>query len=151
MNTNYREIIGMPDLAKTFGVVSAKTDLNIKQKKAVRNIKYCAEDQWQFVNSWYDCRDESARQYMMNPSELFETIYTDSLENIYDEGSFSFGSAARSYLKDIRFCGKEFLQKAVLYYTAKLLEESVPEVDGTEEDTERVARELTALKEKLGF
>lgn len=151
MNTNFREIIGMPKLATVLGVNSIKIDLNFKQKKAVRNIKYCANDQWQFVNSWYDERCEDARAFMMNPDELFATIYAESLDNIYDEGMCSFGGGAKSYLKDIRFCGKEFLQKVALYYTAKLLKEAVPEVDGTEEDVERVANELKSLKEKLGF
>lgn len=151
MNTNFREIVGMPKLVNALGVKMLKTDLNIKQKKAVRNIKFCANDQWQFVNSWYDEKDEDARKLMMDPSELFDRIYSESLENIYDEGFCAFGRGASSYLKDIRFCGKAFLQKVAFYFTAKLLEESVPEVDGTEEDAERVARELTELKTKLGF
>lgn len=39
-----------------------KEGLNLKQKKAIKNIKYCANDQWQYVNGWYDERDESFRQ-----------------------------------------------------------------------------------------
>ena len=151
MNTNYREILGMPKLSAILGVSNLKTDLTAKQKKAVRNIKYCANDQWQFVNSWYDERSEDARSFMLNPAELFDTIYSESLENIYDEGFCAFGAGASSYLKDIRFCGKPFLQKVALYYTAKLMEESVPEVEGTEEDAERVAQGLLALKGKLGI
>ena len=151
MNTNYREIIGMPKLAAVLGVESIKTGLNAKQKKAVKNIKWCANDQWQFVNSWYDEKDEDARRFMMQPEELFNTIYSESLENVYDEGMCSFNSAAKSFLKDVRFCGKKFLQTVAFYYTAKLLEESVPEVDGTEEDAARVLEELKALKNKLGI
>lgn len=151
MKTNYREIIGMPKLTTVLGISSIKTDLNLKQKKAVKNIKYCANDQWQFVNSWYDEKCEDSRRLMMNPQELFDTIYSESQKNIYDEGMCSFGHGAEAYLKDIRFCGKKFLQTVALYYTAKLLEESVPEVDGTEEDAERVARELAGLKAKLGI
>lgn len=151
MKTNYREIIGMPKLTTVLGINSLKTDLNLKQKKAVKNIKYCSNDQWQFVNSWYDEKSEDARQLMMNPEELFNIIYDESQKNIYDEGMCAFGRGAEAYLKDIRFCGKKFLQTVVLYYTAKLLEESVPEVDGTEEDAERVAQDLKALKEKLGI
>ena len=151
MTTNYREIVGMPKLTTVLGISSLKADLNMKQKKAVKNIKYCANDQWQFVNSWYDERSQEARSFMMAPEELFDTIYSESLENVYDEGMCAFGRGASSYLKDIRFCGKEFLQKVTFYYTAKLLEESVPEVEGTEADAERVAQELLALKEKLGI
>ena len=151
MNTNFREIIGMPKLTTVLGISSLKTDLNMKQKKAVKNIKYCANDQWQFVNSWYDERSEDARSLMMNAEELFNTIYTDSLDTIYDEGMCAFGSGAASYLKDIRFCGKKFLQKVAFYYTAKLLEDSVPEVEGTEEDANRVASDLLMLKQKLSI
>lgn len=151
MKTNYRKMLGMPTLAIFLGINSCKNDLNLKQKKAAKNIKYCAGDQWMWVNSWYDSKDESARAFMMNPEDLFNTIYSESLENVYDEGSRSWGSGATAYLKDVRFCGKQFLQKVAFYHTAKLLEESVPEVDGTEEDAERVAAELKALKNKLGF
>lgn len=147
MTTNYRELLGIQTLADACGV--AKEDRNLKQRKAIRNIKYCANDQWQFVNSWYDNRDEDARAYMMNPRELFDTIYNESLKNVYDEGSVHFGTGAEAFLKDVRFCGKEFLKKVVFLYTAKLLEESVEEVDGTEEDAQRVYADLLSLKKEI--
>lgn len=151
MKTNYREQLGMPTLKELLGVESLKTGLNTRQKKAQRNIKHCADDQWQYVNSWYDEKAEDCRQLMMNPRELFDTIYSEALKNIYDEGMCSFGDGAKSWLKDIRFCGKKFLQTVTFYYTAKLLEESVPEVDGTEEDAERVGRELLKIKEEIAI
>ncbi len=151
MKNNYRELTGMPKLTAALGITSTKTDLNMKQKKAVKNIKYCANDQWQFVNSWYDERSEDARSFMMNPKELFNTIYNESMTNVYVEGFCGFGGGAESYLKDIRFCGKKFLQTVTFYYLAKLLEDSVPEVDGTEEDAERVGKELLELKAELGI
>lgn len=145
MNTEFRIAIGMPSLAIALGVETTK-DLNLKQKKAVKNIKWCAEDQWQWVNSYYDCQDESARAYMLNAREMFDTIYTDSQENIYEGGSVSFGGGAKSWLKDIRFCGKEFLQTVCLYYTAKVMEEAFDEVDGTEEDAERIFKDFVQLR-----
>lgn len=148
MNCNFRELAGIPKLAPVLGVKSLK-DLNMKQKKAVKNIKWCANDQWQFVNSWYDERSEDARAFMMNPRELFDTIYSESQQNVYDEGFCGFGGGAASYLKDIRFCGKAFLQTVVFYYMTKLLEEAVPEVEGTDEDAERIARELLELKAEI--
>ncbi len=151
MKTNYREQLGMPTLKELLGVENLKTGLNLKQKKARKNIKYCADDQWQFVNSWYDEKSEDCRQLMMNPRELFDIIYSESQRNIYDEGYCGFGEVAKSWLKDIRFCGKKFLQTVTFYYTAKLLEDSVPEVDGTEEDIERVAKELFEIKMELGI
>ena len=148
MKTNYREMLGMDTLCKVLAVESLK-DLNLHQKKARKNIKYCADDQWQFVNSWYDCEDEGARAYMMNAEELFSTIYHDSQENVYDEGCVSWGGGCKSFLKDVRFCGKKFLETVSFYYTVKLMEESVPEVDGTEEDAERVFEELKVLKARI--
>lgn len=148
MKTNFREMLGIPKLTSVLGIASLK-ELDVRHKKAQRNIKYCANDQWQFVNSWYDEKSEDARSFMMNPKALFTTIYNESLDNIYDEGSCSFGRGAEMWLKDIRFCGKRFLQTCAFYYTAKLLEESVPEVDGTDEDAERVAKELAELKAEL--
>lgn len=150
MNTNYREMLGMNNLRTMLGVNSLNKDLNMKQKKAIRNIEYCANDQWGWVNTWNDERSESARAFMMDAKELFYTIYADSLENVYDEGFCAFGAGAKSYLKDIRFCGKEFLQKVALYFTAKLLEESLPEVEGTEEDSEKALNDLRELKGLVG-
>ena len=145
---NYREKIGMPKLNIVLGVATLK-DLNLKQKKAVKNIKWCADDQWQHVNSWYDCEDPSAKAYVMNARELFDTIYHDAQENLYDEGSVHWGAGVKSYLKDIRFCGKQFLETVTLYYTAKFLEDSVGEVEGTEEDAERVYQDLLKLKTEI--
>ncbi len=150
MNTNYREIIGMPNLRTVFGVESIKA-LSIKKQKALKNIKYCSNDQWGFVNSWYDERSEEARNFLLDAEQVFNTIYDEGITNVYGEGYCSFNSAAQSYLKDIRFCGKKFLQTVALYYTAKLLEEAVVEVEGTESDAQRVAADLKAIKEKYAI
>ena len=146
---DFRQIIGTPNLRAALakiGINVAKLkELNLKQQKAVTNYKYCANDQWQFVNSWYDSRDEGARSYILDARNLFETIYSEALENIYGEGFCRFGAGASAYLKDVRFCGKKFLQTLSLYYTAKLMEEAVPEVDGTEEDAEKAAAVLLEI------
>lgn len=151
MNTNYREIIGMPKLAPVLGVESLKTGLNVKQKKAVKNIKGCSHDQWGYVNGWYDERNEDYRKFMLDAQQLFDTIYSEALDNVYDDGSVWFGTGAESYLKDIRFCGKKFLETVTLYFTAKLLEEAVTEVEGTEEDAQRVAEDLLKIKKRIGL
>ena len=148
MNCNFREQIGMPRLSTIYGVKKL-SELNMKQKKAVKNIKWCANDQWSYVNSWYDERSMGAREFILDARALFDTIYSESLENVYDEGSCTFNSGAQSYLKDIRFCGKKFLKTAALYYTAKLLEEAVPEVEGTDEDAERITTELLRIKAEV--
>lgn len=151
MNTNYREIIGMPKLSTYLGIESLKTGLTVKQKKAVKNMKYCANDQWGYVNSWYDERSEDARNFLLDAQQVFDTVYNEGITNVYGDGYCAFNSGAQSYLKDIRFCGKKFLQTLALYYTAKLLEEAVTEVEGTEEDAQRVADDLKEIKAKLGI
>lgn len=145
MKTNFREMLNTGKLKDFLG----KDTFNVKEKKAIKNIKWCANDQWQFVNSWYDCKDETAKAYVMNADELFRTIYHDSLENEYGDGYVSFGKDAESFLKDVRFCGKEFLQKVTFYYVAKFLEDSVGEVEGTDEDAERVLADLKKLQKDL--
>ena len=81
METNYREQLNMPNLKTFLGVNSLNNDLNVRQRRAINNIKWCANDQWAWVNSWLDERSESARQYMMNARELFDMIYHESLVN----------------------------------------------------------------------
>lgn len=149
--TVYRDAIGMESLKRALNVSSLKCDLDQKQKKAYKNIKYCTDGQWQYVNSWYDEKSEDCRQFVMDPRRLFNTIYEESLQNVYDEGMVSFGNRAESFLKDIKFCGKKFLQTVVLYYVAEFLEDSVPEVGGTEEDDQRIVKELIAIKQEIGI
>ena len=36
-------------------------------------------------------------------------LYSMATTDVYDDGSCCFSQAAASYLKDIRFCGKEWL------------------------------------------
>lgn len=146
MKTNFREQLNIPNLRATLNFKGVADE---RQQKAIHNIKWCANTQWEHVNSWYDCRDEYARELMMSPRKLFAMIYNDSLENYYSEGSISTGRRAQMYMKDIRFCGREFLQKVAFYFTVELLEECVPEVEGTDEDIARVANELKEIKAEL--
>lgn len=147
MTTNFREILNINTLEAACGV--AKGARTLRQKKAIRNIKYCANDQWGYVNSWYDEKSESARNYMLDATDLFKTIYQESMRNVYDEGSVYFGTAAEEFMKDVRFCGTEFLKKVCLYYTAALLEESVYEVEGTEEDCMRIIEDLKKIQSEI--
>lgn len=144
---DYRKELGINNLTDAIGIEKGKR--NLKQKKAIHNIRCCSNDQWQFVNGYYDTGEEQYRQIMTDAKGLFETIYSESLENVYDEGCCHFGASAKAYINDIRFCGKEFLEKVVFYYTVCLVEEAVPEVDGTEEDAKRVLEELKELKERI--
>lgn len=130
------------------GFESSK-DFNYKQKLAAKNIKWAANDMWQFVNGWYDEREQSYREEFLNVKRLFENIYKDMLTDIYDEGSVSFGPDVKSYLKHIKFCGKKFLEPITFYYTVKLLEDALPEIEATEEETLSILNQLKELKTKV--
>ena len=143
---NFKETLKIRELTDVIG----NTPLNMKQKKAVKNIRYCADDKWEYVNGWYDEENEDYRAFMLNPESLFDSIYTDSLTNEYDVGYVAFSSAAHERIRDIRFCGKEFLERVTFFYLIELMQEAFGEVEGTEEDAIRIEKELMSMKERLG-
>ena len=54
---------------------------------------------------------ESAKAQLADHSGLVTELYRMATTEVYDEGSCCFSNAAASYLKDIRFCGKEWLME----------------------------------------
>ena len=52
---------------------------------------------------------ERAKATLANHDGLVAELYSMATTDIYDDGSCCFSQAANSYLKDIRFCGKEWL------------------------------------------
>lgn len=127
----------------------SKNGLNAKQKLALKNIKWAANDMWQFVNGWYDEKEQSYREVFLDANKCFETIYKCMLTDIYDEGCVSFGPDVKKYLNHIKFCGKKFLEPVTFYYTVKLLEEALPEIDATQEEEDSVMQQLKELKTKV--
>lgn len=94
-------------------------EMNERQKKAFRNIKYAAQ---QFIggleNTMMDYEEDSeeyqeADNLLNDHDALVNEIYEMAITNIYDEGSEYFGPQAGSMLKDIRFCGKDWLMERV--------------------------------------
>ena len=127
----------------------SKKGLNAKQKLALKNIKWAANDMWQFVNGWYDEKEQSYREVFLDANKCFDTIYKCMLTDIYDEGCVSFGPDVKKYLNHIKFCGKKFLEPITFYYTVKLLEEALPEIDATQEEEDSVMQQLKELKTKV--
>lgn len=81
----FRKELGIDNLKvviKQMGYTSSK-DFNYTQKLATKNIKWAANDMWQFVNGWYDERKGSYREVFLNVEQLFKTIYKDMLTDIY--------------------------------------------------------------------
>ena len=52
---------------------------------------------------------ERAKATLANHDGLVAELYSMATTDVYDDGSCCFSQAATSFLKDIRFCGKERL------------------------------------------
>lgn len=107
------------------------SECNVRQKKAWRNVKYAAQD---FIfgleNGCNDSpRDSDVyRDYLaaiLDLEGLKNTVYHEAITSIYDEGSVSFGKGAELYMKDIRFCGKEFIMRIVNKYCTQFRAEAL--------------------------
>ncbi len=150
--TDFRKVAGTTSLKKMLGVNSIK-DFNDHQRKAFLNFKYCANDAWQFVN---DCLDhteyyEESKDLMTSPKQLFDYLYEEALSNVYAEGFSSAGKWAESFIKDIRFCGKDFLQKLAFFYAIKDIDEAFEEVEGNADDEKRIIEEINEMKTELAI
>jgi len=92
-------------------------DCNARQKKAFRNIFHASN--WLLgglENTMMDNPEgspeyESAKATLADHDGLVAELYEMATTDVYDEGSCSFGQGAASYLKDIRFCGKDWLME----------------------------------------
>lgn len=110
------------------------SECDMRQKKAWKNIKWAASDYiFGIMNGCLDNSEDSPsyKDYMNGLQDLdgiIETVYSESITNVYDEGSCSFGIGAESYLKDIRFCGKEFLMNLVKKYCKKFQAEALEQL-----------------------
>ena len=91
------------------------TDCNAHQKKAYANIYHAAN--WLIgglENTMLDNEKDSpeyrnAATRLADHNGLVEELYEMAISDIYDDGSCYFGASAEKILKDIRFCGKEWL------------------------------------------
>jgi len=93
------------------------SEMNTRQKKAFYNIKHAAN--WLLgglENTMLDYPEDSAeyqsaKATLADHGGLVTELYRMATTEIYDEGSCCFNSAAASYLKDIRFYGKDWLME----------------------------------------
>lgn len=91
------------------------SECNARQKKAFINIRNASN--WLLgglENTMLDNPEgseeyESAKAALADHDWLVNELYSMATTEVYDEGSVCFNNAAASYLKDIRFCGKEWL------------------------------------------
>ena len=110
------------------------SECNARQKKAWRNIKNAASDYiFGLMNGCFDS-DAEGQQYndyknaLEDLDGLIATVYSEATHTIYTGGGCMFGAGAESYLKDIRFCGKEFLMKVTTHYCKKYQQEALAEI-----------------------
>ena len=90
-------------------------DCNARQKKAFRNILHASN--WLLgglENTLSDYPEDSeeyknAKASLEDHDGLVKELYAMATTEVYDEGSCAFGASAKSYIRDIRFCGKEWL------------------------------------------
>ena len=110
------------------------SECNAREKKAWTNIKNAASDYiFGLVNGCYD-NDEGSEEYnnykaaLENLDMLISTVYDEALSTIYTGGSCFFGPDAERFLKDIRFCGKDFLMKVTTHYCKKYQAEALADI-----------------------
>ena len=94
-------------------------DMNARQKKAFRNILYAAQFTIGGLENTLQDNAEDSEEYknaqaaLADHEGLVSEIYYEATHNIYGEGFVQFNQEASSFMKDIRFCGKDWLMERV--------------------------------------
>ena len=91
------------------------SECNARQKNAYLNIYHAAN--WLLGGLENVLQDytpdseeyKSAKATLEDHEGLVNQLYDMAITDIYDEGSMAFGAGVKSYLRDVRFCGKEWL------------------------------------------
>lgn len=103
-------------------------EMTLRERKAYRNVKNAAEDYiYSLLNGCFD-EEEAYEDYVKELSDLEylkKVVYTEALSAVYDEGCSFGGEGAKAYIKDIRFCGKPFLEELVDYFCRKFQTEAL--------------------------
>lgn len=98
-------------------------EMNERQKKAFRNVLGAAN--W-IIGGWENTLEDypeesdeykSAQNALADHDGLVAAIYQEAINNVHD---YALGFAPASALKDIRFCGKEFIMERVEKRVAKM-------------------------------
>ena len=92
-------------------------DMDARQKKAFYNIKHAANDLLGGLeNTLLDNTEDSeeykeAKALLDDHEALVKELYSMATTAVYDEGFCGFGSAYQMIIRDINFCGKEWLKE----------------------------------------
>lgn len=101
-------------------------EMNLKERKAYNNIENAAIDYiFGLENGCFDSQkgSEEYNNYYEQISDLetlIPIVYGEAINAIYtDDGAVLGGRTAKQQIKDIRFCGKEFLMEVTTYFCKK--------------------------------
>lgn len=92
-------------------------DMNKRQKKAFYNIKYAANAllgglENDLLNNPEDSEEyKSAKALLDDHDKLVKVLYRYATTEVHSEGAVWFGKSAEMFLRDINFCGKEWLME----------------------------------------
>lgn len=102
------------------------SEMNVRQKKAYKNVYHASRHIIGGLENTMQDNEEDSSDYigaehdLNNHNQLVETIYNEAISAVYDEGGASFNSEAKSHLKDIRFCGREWILERIEIQVKKL-------------------------------
>ena len=91
------------------------SEMNQRQKKAFRNVKYAA---YVLIGGLESCKLDSLKDSrerkdyeaaLKNHNWLVNEIYHMATTGVYSPGFCGFTKADKLYVRDINFCGKDFI------------------------------------------
>lgn len=109
------------------------SECNARQKKAWNNIKYASGQYiWGLVNTALD--DPDSKDWVLelfhDEDRMVNEIYHEATTTICREGYTCFNTAVvTEEMRDINFCGKEWLMERVRARVKKDLAEAIAEVE----------------------
>lgn len=92
-------------------------DMNERQKKAFYNIKHAANDllgglENTMLDNSKDSEEYKSAERLLNDHDaLVKELYSMATTAVYDEGFCGFGKEAQMIIRDINFCGKDWLME----------------------------------------
>ena len=93
------------------------SEMNVRQKKAFYNVYWAANDLiGGLENTLLDYPEDSddyksAYALLHDHDRLVKTLYEMATTAFYDVGFCGFGTAYQRYIRDINFCGKEWIME----------------------------------------